>query len=149
MNFWDRIEHINLVKRKPNLFEFMKFAVVGVIGTMVDFGTYAILTRGFDVYYITATCISVFLAIINNFFLNKYWTFKKGKSGKAKIEYVKFFIVSVLNYFLNIGITWYIVEKTASESLFGSSEDFFAKVIAIGIVLFSNYLGNKYWTFKE
>lgn len=149
INFWEKIEQLNVVWKNPSIFEFIKFAVVGVIGTMVDFGTYAILTRVFDVYYITATCISVFLAIINNFFLNKYWTFKKGQSGDTKKEYLKFFIVSVVNYFLNIGITWYIVEKTLSESLFGSYEDFFAKVVAIGIVLFSNYFGNKYWTFKS
>ncbi|MDP2683925.1 MAG: GtrA family protein [bacterium] len=149
MNFWNKIEQLNIIQKNPSIIEFLKFAVVGVIGTIVDFSFYALLTRVFGVYYITATCISVFLAIINNFFLNKYWTFNKGQSGKAKTEYIKFFVVSIVNYFLNVGITWYIVEKTTSEAVFGSSEDFFAKVIAIGIVLFSNYFGNKYWTFKD
>ncbi|XOU94755.1 MAG: GtrA family protein [Candidatus Kerfeldbacteria bacterium] len=149
MSFWDKVENIELVKKNPNLFEFFKFSVVGILGTIVDFGIYAILTRVFGVYYIIATAISVFLAIINNFFLNKYWTFKKGKSGKTNSEYFKFFIVSVVNYFLNIGITYYIVEYTSSENMFGQGEDFFAKVVAIAIVLFSNYFGNKYWTFKD
>jgi len=149
MSIWEKLEQNKLIKNNPNLFEFFKFAVVGVTGTVVDFATYAILTRIFDLYYITATCISVFLAIVNNFFLNKYWTFKKGRSGKAKTEYVKFFVVSVVNYFLNIGITWFIVEKTTAEAAFGTYEDFFAKVVAIGIVLFSNYFGNKFWTFKD
>lgn len=149
MNFWQRVEQLNIVKNNPKIFEFLKFAVVGVIGTIVDFGFYGLLTRVFGVYYIIATGISVFLAIVNNFFLNKHWTFNKGQSGKTKEEYIKFFIVSVINYFLNIGITYYIVEKTASETIFGSAEDFFAKVVAISIVLFSNYFGNKYWTFKD
>jgi len=79
MNIWQKLENNSLVQKYPFLFEFLKFAVVGVIGTIVDFGIYSILTRGFGLYYIYATAISVFLAIVNNFFLNKYWTFKNGR----------------------------------------------------------------------
>ncbi len=133
----------------PVLFEFIKFGIVGVSGTIVDFGIYTILTRVFGMYYLYATAISVFLAIVNNFILNKYWTFQKGGSGKFRSEYIKFFIVSLVNYFINIGITYGIKEFTSSETVFGSYEDYFAKVVAIIIVLFSNYFANKYWTFKE
>ena len=140
---WQQLEQSQFAQKRPALFEFLKFAVVGILGTIVDFGVYALLTRVFDVYYIWATSVSVFLAIINNFLLNKHWTFNKGESGKAKEESIKFFIVSIANYFLNIGITYFIVEFTSAESIFGSGEDFFAKVVAIAIVLFSNYFGNK------
>lgn len=149
MDLWQKIEQHSLIQKHPSLFEFFKFAVVGVVGTIVDFSFYSILTRGFGLYYIYATAISVFLAILNNFLLNKYWTFKKGGSGRAKIEYLKFLIVSLINYFLNIGITYYIVEYTQAETIFGTGEDFFAKAVAIAIVLFSNYFGNKFWTFKD
>jgi len=135
--------------RYPNFFEFIKFAIVGVTGTIVDFGVYAILTRLFYLHYLPATAISVFLAIINNFILNKYWTFKQGNSSNLKQESVKFFVVSVINYFLNLLITYIVIEHTHSELLFGAQEDFFAKAVAIGIVLFSNYFANKYWTFRK
>lgn len=128
--------------------EFMKFALVGTSGTIVDFGSYTLLTRGAHVYYLWATAISVLLAICSNFVLNKYWTFRKGRSGKTASEYSKFLIVSVINYFLNIGITYFIVEHTGASWLFGSSTDYFAKAVAIGLVLFSNYFGNKFWTFR-
>ena len=67
MDFLNKIENLDIVKKNPGLFEFFKFTIVGLIGTAVDFGIYAILTRVFGVYYITATAVSVFLAIINNF----------------------------------------------------------------------------------
>jgi putative flippase GtrA len=149
MSIWTLIEQSKFFQSRPRLFEFLKFAVVGVIGTIIDFSIYGILTRVFHVYYIYATATSVFIAIINNFLLNKYWTFKRGQTGRGGEEYIKFFIVSIINYFINITITFSIVEYTHSEVLFGSKEDFFAKVMAIAIVLFSNYLGNKHWTFKE
>lgn len=148
MSFIEKIEQSSFFKKNPNYFEFFKFSIVGVAGTVVDFGIYSILKNIFGIYYIFATAISVFLAILNNFYLNKYWTFKRGKSGKTKIEYVRFFIVSITNYFLNIGITYYIVEFTNFESIFGNFEDYFAKAVAIAIVLFGNYFGNKFWTFK-
>ncbi len=143
------IQNHPYVKQHPGTFQFIKFAIVGVAGTIVDFGVYTVLTRVFGIYYIIATACSVFLAILNNFFLNKHWTFDRGNSGKAKSEYAKFFVVSIVNYFLNVGITYAIVEHTAAEQWFGSYDDFFAKIVAIGLVLLSNYFGNKYWTFRE
>ena len=149
MDIWNKIENNALVRDKPTLVELFKFALVGSSGMIVDFGTYALLTRVLGLYYIAATAGSTFLAIISNFLLNKNWTFKKGKSGKTFTEYTRFLIVSVVNYFLNIGITYVIVEYTRAESIFKSYEDFFAKAVAIGIVLFSNYFGNKFWTFRD
>ena len=128
--------------------EFVRFALVGFSGTIVDFGAYTALTRVAHVYYLYATAISVLMAICSNFALNKYWTFRKGKSGNTATEYTKFLVVSFINYFLNIGITYLIVEHTDASRIFGSSVDYFAKAVAIGLVLFSNYFANKYWTFK-
>jgi putative flippase GtrA len=149
MGFWQNIEQRQIFLKHPVYLEFFKFSVVGLTGTAVDFGIYAILTRLAGFYFLHATAISVFIAIINNFLLNKYWTFKKGQSGRGGSEYVKFFIVSIINYFINIGITFVIVKYSHGEAIFGTYNDFFAKVVAIAIVLFSNYFGNKMWTFKE
>jgi putative flippase GtrA len=141
------VSPVSLVS-KFSFVEFGKFAVVGAIGTLVDFGVYSVLTRHFHIFYIVATCVSVLIAIINNFIWNKYWTFQRGKSGKAKKETYKFFIVSIVNYFINIAITYAVVAYIHTELIFGSYEDYFAKAVAIGIVLFFNFFGNKYWTFK-
>lgn len=138
-----------LIQRYPSITEFIRFAIVGGIGTVVDFGIYALLTRGFTVYYVISRAASVMVAILNNFLLNKYWTFKKGRSGRGTSESIKFFIVSILNIVLNLGIMVSIIEFTPSEKFFGQYEDFFAIAAAIAIVLFSNYFGNKYWTFKD
>jgi len=135
-------------RKHPDLVQFIKFGIVGISGAAVDFGFYALLTRLFGLYYMAATAISVFLAIINNFVWNKFWVFKKGSTGKGYQESVKFFIVSIVNYFFNLGIFYFIINYTNLENLVGSYEDFLAKAIAVGIVLFSNYFGNKFWTFR-
>lgn len=144
-----RSQENKVFSRYPFILEFLKFAVVGTLGAAVDFSVYALLTRAWHWYYIYATAVSVFLAILNNFLLNKYWTFKKGTTGKTTRESVRFFIVSLINYFLQLGILYSVVEFTSLQKIFGQGEDLAAKVIAIGIVLFSNYFGNKFWTFRD
>lgn len=145
------INENNLFKIEKNstFWEFIKYCIVGGTGTIIDVGIYTVLTRIFNVYYILAAGISVFIAIINNFLLNKHWTFRKGKSGKTRTEYFKFFIVSVINYLLHLGIMYSIVEFTKLDYIFGKYEDFIAKFMAIAIITISNYVGNKYWTFKD
>jgi len=138
----------SFVARHPDLCQFSKFCLVGAAGAVVDFGVYLLLNRVFGLHYMAATAISVFLAIVNNFIWNKYWTFKKGKSGKGYRESVKFFLVSLVNYFLNLGIFYAIINYTALDKIIGSYEDLLAKVIAIGLVMISNYFGNKLWTFR-
>ncbi len=129
--------------------EFTIFAVVGFSGAIVDFGAYSVLTRVAHVYYLFATAVSVLLAMCSNFLLNKHWTFRKGSSGNTAVEYTKFLVVSTINYFLNIGVTYLVVEHSNADRIFGSSVDYFGKTVAIGLVLFSNYFANKHWTFKE
>lgn len=138
----------NKFKNYPRWWEFLKYCIVGGTGTIIDVGIYTLLTRVVLLYYIFSATISFLIAVINNFLLNKYWTFKKGESGQTKKEYTKFLIVSTINYFLNIGIMFLIVEYSGLDIIFGHNVDFFAKFIAIIIVTISNYLGNRYWTFK-
>jgi dolichol-phosphate mannosyltransferase len=62
---------------------FVKFALVGFTGTLVDFIFYKIFINGLGVTPATAKGISAEIAIMNNFLLNNFWTFKyrKTKTG--------------------------------------------------------------------
>ncbi len=58
----------------------VKFSLVGFIGTMVDFLFYKIFINFFGFNPATAKGMSAELGIINNFFLNNFWTFKYRKT---------------------------------------------------------------------
>lgn len=58
----------------------VKFALVGVIGTMVDFLFYKICIWYFGFPPATAKGFSSEIAIINNFTLNNFWTFRYRKT---------------------------------------------------------------------
>lgn len=58
----------------------VKFGLVGSIGTIVDFFFYKLLINYFVLTPATAKGFSTEIAIINNFMLNNYWTFRYRKT---------------------------------------------------------------------
>ena len=133
LNYLKNIFHKNY---KP----FIKYAVVGVLGTAIDIGSLFVLVDLFYFPIIPAATISFLLATINNFILNKIWTFRHPSMNYRKL-YIKFLIVSLvgltltllsMNFFVFVLGIWYIL----------------AKALTSVIVLVWNFLANKFWTFK-
>ncbi len=57
--------------------EFIKFAIVGGSGVLVNMGLLFILTRFLSVRLEIASPIAIEVSILTNFTLNNLWTFKK------------------------------------------------------------------------
>ncbi len=138
--------------------QFLKFAVTGVVGAIVDFGTYNLITRGigWTAFYtvlgqkiIIANNISVFLAIISNFILNKYWTFRD-PSKQVMRQYVAYFSLNLVTWILNqLLVSVFTFQIAFMGDVFGDQKDNAAKVLAIGIILFLNFFGSKFLIFRK
>lgn len=152
-----------MVSRLPTRYQrsgkqFVKFGITGVIGAVVDFGTYNILTRGigFIASYtilgqqiIVANNISVFLAIMSNFLFNKYWTFRDTSKQVAK-QWVGYFTLNFFTWMLNqLLVSIFAFQVPIVQAVFGTQKDNAAKVLAIGIILFINFAGSKFLIFKK
>lgn len=131
-----RIEK-NLTSLKP----LIKYAIIGVLGTAIDVGSLYVFVDIFKLPLLVSATGSFMLAVVNNFILNKIWTFQNTSKNYRKL-FIKFFIVSIIGLGLtliclqvltNILHIWYIL----------------AKLITSVIVLTWNFLGNKMWTFRE
>ena len=114
---------------------------MGFTGTVVDVASLYLFVNFLHIHLLVSTALSFLLAVINNFTLNKYWTFKN-KSSNIRKQFIKFVIVSCIGLVLTeismvifvYGLKiWYV----------------FSKLITSGIVLLWNFLANKYWTFKD
>ncbi len=121
--------------------QLIKYCVVGVFGAIIDIVALWFLVEICQIYYLTSATISFILAVINNYFLNKYWTFKD-ESKRHFAQFANFFLISVIGLFINLVIIYLLVEKLAIYYLI-------SKFIAIIIVTFWNFLMNKYITFKK
>ncbi|HPL95294.1 MAG TPA: GtrA family protein [bacterium] len=121
--------------------QFFKFCVVGTTGAIIDIGGLWLLVEFVGLYYLVGATISFVAAVINNYFLNKYWTFK----DQSKISLAQFFsfsIISVIGLGINL-LTMYIFVECVNLNYLIS------KAIASLIVLSWNFLMNKYITFKK
>lgn len=75
---------------------FIKFAVVGFTGTLVDFAFYKLFINGFGILPATAKGFSAEMGVINNFTWNNFWTFKYRKTNTNMFQkFVIYNLVSV------------------------------------------------------
>lgn len=141
----DRLPFIQpLFKRFPVLKQFIKFGIVGVINTFIDFAIYFSLTRLFGFFqehYLFGNFIAFSCAATSSYFMNKHWTFRD-KSKQISIQYIKFFLVCFVGLLLTELILFSLVH-------FVQIYDLLAKVAAVVVVMFWNFLINKFWTFKD
>lgn len=139
--------------------QFLKFGMVGSVGALVDFGSYNILTRGFDwllvldvlgFKIIAANLISVLLAILSNFLLNKYWTFRNTEPGTAVRQGMGYFVLNGITFVLNQILTsFFAFHVPLVETIFRSQKDNAAKALSIGFILFINFFGSKFIIFRR
>jgi putative flippase GtrA len=138
---------------------FLRFAVVGIIGAVIDFGVMNLLTRLFHFPLVLAGTISFIAAIISNFTWNRYWTYPDSRSKPMVRQLVTFSIVSVLG--LAIRVPLLALLEPPAERLFASlpqllpffDANFYADnlvlAIAVIIVMFWNFFVNRYWTYND
>jgi putative flippase GtrA len=121
--------------------QFLKFAVVGAIGAVVDMGVLVILKEYFGLNVYLARAISFTCAVLNNYTLNQRWTFSDLEKRHSR-QLVQFFVVSVIGLGLNL-ILMYIFHGILGLHYL------IATCLAILIVLIWNFFANRFWTFKE
>jgi dolichol-phosphate mannosyltransferase len=122
---------------------FLKFAVVGAVGVVVNLASFTLLMNlGLSKYLASPLAIEV--SIITNFIFNNYWTFsKRDMNDKVHIRGLKFNVVSFVA--LAVSYSTFLLLSTFDPSGIPQVHQ------AIGIVpaTLINYFLNSYWTFKE
>jgi putative flippase GtrA len=115
---------------------------VGLSNTVIGYTVYILLVT-FGVYYIMANIISFFAGIINSFFWNSKFVFKKtGKKGmyisfiKAAISYA-FTGILLANFLLYFSVEILEISK------------YLAPLVSLIITVPSNFFLNKFWVFRE
>ncbi len=140
---------------------FIKFGLVGASGVIVNMLIYTALIT-LNVNYLAAATVAFLFAVSSNFYLNFVWTFKgKGKDKSIKEKYLHFFIISLINFVINLSILKIAVEFLSVNELtydiikkyLGSNPDKIIKIIAqmigIGVATFFNFFGNYFITFRK
>ena len=121
-------------------FLLLKFALVGLLGVMINFSSTWILKDIINAnkYFSNATGYSI--AMTFNFILNKIWTFSDGYDI-IFLQIFKFLFVISMGVLLNHLIVFYFHEKNKLNF-------YFSKLIAVAMVFVWNFSMHSYFTFN-
>ena len=123
-----------------NWVQLAKFCVVGASGYAVNLAVYTLLLKGAGLHYLVSALISFLVAVTNNYWWNRHWTFR-GQRGHFAYQGMRFFAVAVLALVANLVVLRLLVAGGVGKVL--------AQAIAIILVTPLNFLGNKLWSFRH
>lgn len=127
-----------------NLFDnaksFVKFGIVGVLNTLINWIIFIVLSAS-GIYYIISNVIAYTVATINSYLLNAKWVFNNG-DNYTKETTIKFIILNLIGLVLNTVILYVLVDILNIRKVI-------AMIIATIIVMIINYFVNKLWVFKS
>ena len=127
------------LRARRNWEQLAKFCAVGAVGYLINLGVYAAILHSGVHYLVAATC-SFLVAVTNNYFLNRAWTFRDHRAGVAA-QGMRFFVVSLASLGANLLVLHLLIS-------FGTGK-LVAQAIAIVLVTPLNFIGNKLWSFRR
>lgn len=136
---------------------FLKFATVGTIGTVVDFGVYNFLNLVFGMAPVISQAISFSVAVVNNFLWNRHWTYPDSRTKAVHHQIAQFGLINVGGLLIRtpiiaglehpIGVLSGRLGVQAEAAVVVGHN--IALAIAVGIVMLWNYFANRYWTYND
>jgi putative flippase GtrA len=138
----------NMYQMRPKeLTRFVKFAIVGALGAIIDFALLNLLRGYFGWPLLLANTVSVSVAILSNFIWNRLWTFPESRSRKKRKQLPQFALINIIGLLINnlivVGLDAVLVPHIGEPWSYN-----IAKAIAIGVVLFWNFGANRLWTYR-
>ncbi len=138
---------------------FFKFAIVGAIGSVIDFGVMNLLVALAQMPLVTAGTVSFISAVLSNFTWNRFWTYPESRSKPLMGQLGQFGLVNAAGLLIRLPILKF-GEPLLDHLLENLPIDMVARMhqflshnitlaIAIGIVMMWNFFVNRYWTYND
>jgi dolichol-phosphate mannosyltransferase len=139
------LRHISsLFLRSGELYRFLEFCVVGVVGAVLSLIVLYVLTQS-GVFYLLAGAVAVEVAILSNFTLNRSWTFRdRGVRG------LKLVLTALLRDHAVRFVGWSLLSLSALWILTSFFGFYYMLSGFIGTFLATlwNFAGNQWWTWE-
>lgn len=118
--------------------ELKRFIIAGLFAVGTDLTSYYLLLKILPYSY--AKGISFLLGTIVAYVINKFWTFQKNKkSSRELIQFgLLYFSTLILNVFIN-NVTLYLSRDMV----------FLAFIVSTTFSAILNFIGQKWWVFKQ
>jgi putative flippase GtrA len=146
-----------VLKNPAERTRFLKFAVVGAIGAVIDFGVMNSLVALIQAPFVIAGTISFVCAVISNFTWNRFWTYPESRSKPLMGQLGQFALVNAAGLLIRYPILRYgepvLNDLLATLPITAKNHQFlshnFTLALAVGIVMLWNFFVNRYWTYND
>ena len=132
-----RVQHG--LRRPHNWVQLVKFCAVGGSGYVVNLAVFTLCVEAGGFHHLLAATAAFVVAVMNNFWWNRHWTFGAG-DGHAGFQAARFFTVSLHGF----GVNALVLEALVR---FADMPEIPAQAIAIIAATPFNFVGNKMWSF--
>ena len=137
---------------------FVRFAIVGALGAVIDFGVFNLLSWRFGMHEVAASVVSYITGMASNFTWNRFWTYPESRSKHVAHQVSQFAIVN---------LTGLVIRTLIFAAIENPLGGFFAQVldnppipaeilghnvalaVAVGIVMLWNFFVNRIWTYND
>ena len=133
------MEKIKTAIYSEDFVQLVKYVLIGVLGLVVDFGIYTILTH-FKMNVEIANIISSTCGIINNFLWNSYTNFKV--HDRMILRFISYFIVGQITTVFTTFSLFILVTKLGYPHLI-------VKIVATFVATLIQFVINKVVTFRK
>ena len=123
------------------LMRFTKFGLVGCTGVIIDLSITWICKEKLKWNKYISSSLGFSFAVVNNFLLNKYFTFHNTDPGYLA-QFMRFFLLSLAGLGLS-NLFLFLLQKYSRLNFY------MAKLLVIGIVFTWNYFANSFFTFTQ
>ncbi len=138
--------------------QFVKFVIVGVMNTLVDFIVFQVCNLVFGWLYL-AQAMGYLFGVTNSYLLNSGWTFRDSRTRSVR-EIVSFFIVNTVTLCVSFGVIWLCKNPLGVSDAWVSAwlpsflsgfikGDTVCKLISLPITIVLNFVGNRLLVFNK
>ncbi len=138
---------------------FLRFAVVGAIGAVVDFGILN-LFLALGVSYLISATVSFIAAVLNNFTWNRFWTYPDSRSKPISQQLTQFAVINVIGIGIRIPLLAVLEKLLINQATQFIPDGFWVfsaeklaqnlgLAIAILVVMLWNFFANRLWTYND
>ncbi len=115
------------------------YGIIGTFSSLLDFTIYTFLVQVVDFQYLFANCISVVGGITTSFYFNRNYNFKV--KDHVKKRFVIFLTIGLCGLLFSNLILYFCIDLMKMNKIM-------SKLLSIVLVVFFQFLLNKYLTFK-
>jgi putative flippase GtrA len=120
--------------------QFIKFNLVGLVNTLVDYAVYSLLVT-LGVQYLAAQVVSYSAGMVNSYLMNKYWTFGERKTAVSGTQLLRFILLNLATLGLALLVLYVFSRQWGIHPLV-------SKLAATVLTMAVNFVGSKLWVYR-